>query len=574
MRTYGKARLRTNFYSGSTPMARAWVIEDLEPHVCIKLKAVFPQIPKHRAGAFYVDDSPDRCKDLVWFFSRYPVEMPDEDRKLLEAGAARFDQTQAKLEEILKPDYTPRTFDLKKPLRPYQAQFVETFLSTKRILNGDDVGLGKTACAIGAWTDKSTLPAIVVVQTHLPTQWAEQIAKFSDLRVHIVRGTKPYSLPPADVYIMKYSCIAGWVDTFKQKLFKSAVFDEVQELRTGTSMKCQAAQELSRQVEYCLGLSATPIYNYGNEIYNVLDSIKPGCLGKWEDFSREWLGWGDKRVVDPKALGSYLRENFLMVRRTRDETAQYLDPVNRIVHTVDYDEEAVLSVQELAKKLATSVVSGTFIERGQAARELDIMMRHITGVSKAKYVAEYVKVLLENKESVLLVGWHRDVYDIWLRELADYKPVMYTGTESAVQKELAKRAFVSGESPLMILSLRSGVGMDGLQERGSIVVFGELDWSPQVHEQVIGRLRRDGQKNQVTAIYLVSESGSDPLIVDLLGLKSSQATGIMNPSATGVETVESDTTRIRMLAERLIYKKIDRKAEPEYIEVDGERIKI
>jgi hypothetical protein len=41
-----------------------------------------------------------------------------------------------------------------------------------------------------------------------------------------------------------------------------------------------------------------------------------------------------------------------------------------------------------------------------------------------------VRIMVEGGEPVVLVGWHRDVYDIWL-ELRDLKPAMYTGSESA-----------------------------------------------------------------------------------------------------------------------------------------------
>src|SRR5579884_3848269 len=43
------------------------------------------------------------------------------------------------------------------------------------------------------------------------------------------------------------------------------------------------------------------------------------------------------------------------------------------------------------------------------------------------------------------------------------------------------------------MSLRSGAGLDGLQEDCTVGVFGELDWSPEQHRQCIGRLDRDGQ---------------------------------------------------------------------------------
>lgn len=50
-------------------------------------------------------------------------------------------------------------------------------------------------------------------------------------------------------------------------------------------------------------------------------------------------------------------------------------------------------------------------------------------------------------------------------------------------------------------------------------MFGELDWSPGVHDQCIGRLDRDGQIKQISAYYLLADSGSDPIISDVLGIK-------------------------------------------------------
>ena len=82
----------------------------------------------------------------------------------------------------------------------------------------------------------------------------------------------------------------------------------------------------------------------------------------------------------------------------------------------------------------------------------------------------------------------------------------------------------------MIISLRSGAGLDGLQFSGCrTVVYGELDWSPAQHEQASGRVHRDGQKEPVVAYYLVSDEGCDPFMVDILGIKREQSEGIKNP---------------------------------------------
>lgn len=346
--------------------------------------------------------------------------------------------------------------------------------------------------------------------------------------------------------------------SFENRIFESTIRDicEVNE-----SFKWVYDLEMSGHPSFvCDGFlvhnSATPVYNMGDEIYNVMNLIYPECLGTRDEFIREWCvsyGQGYK-VTDPKALGSYLRERFLVLRRTRTEVGRELPIINKIVHTVDYDHEAVRTFEELAKQLAMKVSQGTFLERGEAARELDMLARLNTGISKARYVAAYVRILLENGEPVILAGWHRAVYDIWMEELKEFNPVMYTGSESPSKKEEAKRAFMAGETLLFIISLRSGAGLDGLQHICNNVVVGEMDWSPQVHNQLIGRVDRDGQLVQVTAHFLVSEYGSDPVIVNVLGLKAAQSQGIVDPLTEPAQQ-HSDESRMKQLAASFLERK-------------------
>jgi SNF2 family DNA or RNA helicase len=549
-KTFGKIQM----------MEGHWKIIEAKPHVCIKLKAVFAKIAKNSIPPFKFRDTPETCNDLLWFMTRYPMEISSDDFDLLQDGKSSHLKTIEEMEAILMPNnlsYIPEVVALNpgEEARPYQITAANLYHKTKRLLLGDDVGLGKTLSGILSFLKPGTLPAIIVVQTHLTRQWKAEIERFTNLQVHIIKGTKPYSLPTAEVYILRYSCLNGWVDIFNEGIFKSCIFDEIQELRRCESKKYTSGSILAESVDFCMGMSATPIYNYGDEIFNILNLLKPGCLGDRYDFLREWATQrGLNHIVkDPIALGTYLRDNYLFLRRTREEVGRELPAINRIIQTVGYDDGEVKKTDQLAKELAMRVLHGTFIERGAAARELDMLLRHDTGVSKAREVAEYVKILLENNEPVLLAGWHRDVYDIWAVHLAEYNPVWYTGTESDVQKERSKQAFINGETNLFIISLRSGIGLDGLQHRCKTVVVGELDWSPQVHHQLIGRVDRDGQEDQVTAIFTVSEYGSDPVIMDLLGLKASQSHAILNPLTAPVQSI-SDDSRIKLLAQNFLKK--------------------
>lgn len=378
---------------------RAWIITEAQAHVCIKLKNTFPKLDKTGVAPFYFPDLPEVCADLQWFMSRYPLEISKQDIKLLRKGCKKFENHINELEKILMPDYTASQItDLRPGMagRHYQNIGVDLYLKRRRILIGDDLGLGKTLIAILSFLKPGQTPAAVVCQTHLPPQWAFEIEKFTFLKVHIIKGTKPYSLPKADVYIFKYSLLAGWVDVFATQFFQACVFDEVQEFRTGPgSGKYGGGLILSKSVKNCLMLSATPIYNYADEIYHIYNLLEDGCLGSFNDFTREWGSYDGRRFIckDPKALGSYLRESFLFLRRTRAEVNMELPPVNKIEHYIEYDEDVMEKDMQLAKMLAIKVVHGSFVESGQAARELNALVRHSTGVAKARYVAEYVKTI-------------------------------------------------------------------------------------------------------------------------------------------------------------------------------------
>lgn len=556
MRTFGELALVNE--------GAAWQISRLEPHVAIRFKQLFPRVPKTSAGPFELARDLMVAADLEWFIARYPLRMTDEDRAALTAGKALFDVQQAEIERIFLPDYVPPSvIGLRdgEVLRLYQLQAIELFRRRRSLLLGDEGGLGKTYTAAGfLCAEPGALPAAVVCDPHMQKQWRDKIEAFTHLRVHVIKTArpvkangKPYELPPADVYIFRVSQIKGWVDIFATGFFKAMIIDEPQSLRTGTdTAKGAAAKVLYEHTLYHLGLTATPIYNYGVEMWNVMQFIDDAVLGSYADFCREWVDHSG-RITDPKALGTFLREQNVMLRRLKSDVGLELPKVSRIVEYVDYDAKTVESIEALARQLAIRASTGQFVERGQAARELDMMVRQATGVSKAKAVAQFVRLMVEAGEPVLLLGWHRAVYDIWLKELEDLRPAMYTGSETAGKKNSEKERFMSGDTDILIMSLRSGAGVDDLQHRCSVVVFGELDWSPGIHQQVIWRVDREGQEDPVTAFFLVSDEGSDPPIMDVLGIKASEARQIVDPHL-GVERVDDDMTNVQRLVERYLDK--------------------
>jgi len=547
--TYGKVTLD----------AGVWRIA-AEPHILLRLKRVFERVDKGEFGTVSLHHSPENCRDLEWFIQRYPLSLDFMTRTALKTGAAAHREHILTMEEIADPEYKPKPFDLRLPLRGYQGRAAELYLKQGFLLLADDVGLGKTAVGIGSLSDTRTLPAVVVTKTFLPRQWQYEIRRFApDLNTHIIEGTRPYQLAKdwrgrnPDVLIINYHKLSGWAEVLA-KYCKSAIFDECQELRRDDSDKYRAAAHVSAKMKFCLGLSATPIYGYGGEIFNVLDAIKPGCLGTKDEFAREWCqseGNGRLSIRDPKAFGSYLREGFLMLRRTREEVGRELPPINKIVQRIDSDTRALLAVERSASELARIILrqGETFAgEKMNASQQLSNILRQATGIAKAPFVAQFVRMLVENGERVLLGAWHRECYTIYHSELKDLRLGYFTGTESLKQKQDAKDQFLRGDLDVLMMSLRSGEGIDGLQGACKTVVMGELDWAPGVIDQFIGRIHRDGQRDGVTAYFLLADDGSDPVMAEVLGLKRQQMEGICNPKQTLIEKLDAGGDHVRQLA--------------------------
>lgn len=574
---------------------------DMEPHVRMRFKRIFERVSKLHAGDTRLTITDQNCRELEWFTQLFPLEMAPDVAEVVSEGRWAYLRRQQTMERIRQNRYVPGTYELALPLRPYQNEAVDMAMASGHLLIGDDVGLGKTPQGIAVFSEPHCRPALVVTLTHLPIQWAHQIQKFlPGMRTHILRSTQVYDLevnrhgypmPFPDVIICNYSKLRFWADELAG-VVKTVVYDEIQELRRADSQKYSAAQGISEEAAYQVGLTATPIYNFGIEVFNVLNALCPGMLGSKEEFGREWCGgeWGDKaRIEDPRAFGKFLREEGHMVRRTRKDVGRELPACQIVSHWVSPDMFHLEKVSDEVAEMARLLLSegGTGLEKMKAAGDMDYRLRRATGMSKALPVAAFVKLMIENGEKVVLFGWHRDVYEIWKTQLAEFDPGWITGSETPAQKELHKQRFIEGSgralmkahggggqwvdydpaddmarfmkcrgTDLLIMSLRSGAGIDGLQHVCSVGVIGELDWSPGVHTQCIGRIYRDGQESPVLIYVILTEEGSDPVMMDVCQLKKMQLDGINDPDADDlVEELQVNTDRMKVMARAYLAKR-------------------
>ena len=543
--------------------SKCWTVK-ADPAVTEMCKRLFPGSAGSKRGEARFTAHRRMVGDLMWLMLRYPLEINARDRAVWDKAVqeARDHAIRKAIASRLPERMTPPEGTFTGELRPFQQEGLAFLMQHDRCLLADEMGLGKTVQALSYLASTDAFPALVIPPAHLTRNWTEEASRFLRIhgekpRIHVIKGLKPYELPEADIYIMHYLLLRGWKEVLPNLGFKAVIFDEVQELRHTGTEKYSAASLLSESCERVIGLSGTPIYNTGGEIWNVINILDYHFLGDWESFSREWCyGYGNAVVVKPQLLGDYLRQEGLMLRRTKQEVLKELPPKRRAVQELDWNDK--LYAQLMAPVLPDVVrwkTDGTLTASARAMLEESISqhVRQATGIAKAPYVCQFVRALLDSGEKVLLFAHHHAVMDTYKQELKHYKPGFITGRETISAKADAVERFMSGKTDVLCISLRAASGLN--LQRATCVVFGELDWSPAVHSQAEDRAHRMGQEDSLLCYYLVAPQGSDAAMQEALGLKVSQFVGLMGDTpvsaAESAEAAHQARKHVEMIAEQM-----------------------
>ena len=538
--------------------SKCWTIKG-EPCVTEMAKRLFPGSERKRGEARFTANR-RIIGEVNWLMMRYPLEIAERDRALWEKAisAAREHAIRREQAQKLPLRSTPPEGTFEGELREFQKEGLSFLYMNERTLLADEMGLGKTVQALACLASTGELPAIIVVPPHLVRNWEAETARFLRLdgkapRVHTIKGLKPYDLPEADVYIIHYLLLRGWKKVLPELGFRAVVFDEMQELRHAGTEKYSAASLLAEKTERVIGLSGTPIYNRGAEIWNVVNILDFHCLGDWESFTREWCdGYGNHIVRDPALLGAHLKREGLILRRSKQDVLKELPPKRRLVQEIDSDDRVYRELMKPVIELLGSLreLHPDAKERALLEERIQSGERQATGIAKAPFVAAFVRALLDSGEKVLLFAHHHAVMDIYRKELSAYKPAFITGRENADQKERSVTRFMQGDTNLCVISLRAAAGLN--LQRASCVVFGELDWSPAVHSQAEDRAHRMGQEDSILCYYLVAPQGSDRDMQDALGLKVSQFVQLMGDKAPDFDSVQKAQIAAKRHMEKML----------------------
>ncbi|MCY4491999.1 MAG: DEAD/DEAH box helicase, partial [Thaumarchaeota archaeon] len=423
-------------------------------------------------------------------------------------------------------------------------------------LLADEMGLGKTVQTLSyVSTEKQTFPVLVVAPLVTLNNWEREISKFVKKKSRngrvldsesptttIIRTGKKHALPKTDFYIINYELLHKRMRDLSKVGFKTIVCDEVHNLRSKTTQKYKAVKKLAAlpTTSFRIGLSGTPIYNRGSEIWPIVDILKPGLLGSFKEFCEYFCYINEKgnAIVLENKRNSLRHElqKHVMLRRKKSDVLKELKDKVRYKEVIASDTEyyvgeldKIWTRLEEDKKMAQSESDKSASYRRAIRSE-----RQVAGIAKLPHVINFVKNIMEIEESVVVFCHHKLIHKLLHESLAEFSPVSIIGGQSDKVRQAHIDKFQSGESKLLIAGIRAGnVGIN--LSRAKYVIFAELDWSPAIHRQAEDRLHRIGQKNTVFAYYLIGQGTLDDHVANVLVDKSYEIDAIMDESADSYE---------------------------------------
>ncbi len=503
-----------------------------------------------------IPDSIESVKQIKLIMDRYPLEILSKSawqRKIVKTYAP-------------KPVLPPVKYNLHRAkageqfrgkLLNFQKEGLDFLLkSSGNALLADEMGLGKTVQTLSyVATEKQTFPVLVVAPLVTLNNWEREISKFMKKKSKngriiesesptstIIRTGKSKELPVTDFYIINYELLYKRLSDLSKLNLKTIVCDEVHNLRSKTTQKYKAVKKLAAlpSLSYRIGLSGTPIYNRGSEIWPIVDILRPGLLGSFKEFCEYFCYVNDKGkaiVLENKraSLRNELQKHVMLRRKKSDVLKELKDKV-RYKEVIDADTDYYFD--ELGKiwtKLEEEQKDAeTAFDKSASYHRAIQSERQIAGIAKLPHVINFVKNIMEIEESVVVFCHHKVIHKLLHESLGEFSPVSIIGGQSDKMRQDQIDKFQKGESKLMIAGLRAGnVGIN--LTRAKYVIFAELDWSPAIHRQAEDRLHRIGQKNTVFAYYLIGNGTLDDHVANILVDKSYEIDSIMDETADTYE---------------------------------------
>lgn len=474
-------------------------------------------------------------------------------------------QTTPGFDELISLDELPLVEKM-----PHQKDAALTTLKLMRgrALLADEVGLGKTIEAgmvLKELIRRSLASKILILcPIQLRSQWqAELYQKFNEIFLILDRDIQTPLSWFTDHLIVSYSSI---VDPFHREILLSqtydlVILDEAHNLNLAENSEIlQVIKNL--QKKYFLLLSATPMHNSLDELYNIITLLRPGHFDDAGKFRDEFV---DPETSRPKQESvERLRRSLheVMIRHSREQVrrdyhfpernpqtwsltlsnearAYYEKFRNFYKHGVsDITNPRVLELlNSIVEKLCSS--KRAFGDSISNLKFNKVIQRQFRGSNflveleafRVRYPDSLISPKLDKleeiltdenmrRERVLVFSQYQETASFIFERLRnDYPDLrerlkLYNEKSSPAERDKIIEQFRNQNNAILVCPGEASEGLN-LQICSFMINF-DLPWDPMKLEQRIGRIQRIGGKHKINIINLVLSNTIESDILNIL----------------------------------------------------------
>src|SRR5437870_4756265 len=422
-----------------------------------------------------------------------------------------------------------------------------------RAILADEVGLGKTVEAgliLKEYAIRGLVRrALILTPASLTGQWREEMESKFDLGFAVLRSVRDWEHRPLLIASINKAKRGPHRAAAQQRPWDLVIVDEAHRLKNRLSVNWRFVAGLSKK--YMLLLTATPVQNDLDELFNLVSLLKPGALHTYDRFVERYVGSADGRVpAHVPELRDRLRD--VMVRHRRGiaftlpprrvhSLPVRLSPAERRLYddVTDFVRDAYWSasgrlpwtarltlivlqreigsstfaVAETLRRLAQSPLFRS--DERERLEDLRQDAAAITSNVKAARLREFLESV--DEKVLIFTQYLRTLqYLQGVLEADGHRVAAYHGGLSPAAKDAAVRTF-RGDADIFLSTEAGGEGRN-LQFARTVVNY-DLPWNPLRIEQRIGRVHRLGQDREVHVVNVWAEDTVEANLMELLDRK-------------------------------------------------------
>lgn len=488
------------------------------------------------------------------------------------AKANRFTwQREQEPEQWTKEEELPELdieIPLKRPMFPFQKTGVAYNLKHKRVIVGDQPGLGKTtqgyATMIGAEIKGDvSFPCLIICPSSLKRNWQLEITEFTSKKAVILSDkmktnfNQYYQAGLADFFIVNFESLKKYfVDHIEKPekgkqlrlnhihfkawaldYFKSVIIDESHRVKSTKTLQTKFTKGICIGKEYVLAMTGTPVINKPKDLIAQLGIIDQfSHFGGYRGFVNRYCS-GAKEASNLKELNGKLRQ-FCFYRRDKSDVLKDLPPKTRKIILCDINTrteylEAERNLEEYLRKWKEATEAD--IERSMRG-EVMVRIGHLKKISARGKITEacnYIDDLIEQGEKVVLFAHHKEV----INKIREHYPdaASITGEDTPDSRHDTVNKFQNDPSCKLIVCSIQAAGVGLTLTASSQVVFIELGWHAAIMDQCEDRCHRITQYDNVTCAYLLGAETIDEWVYSIIDEKRAM-TNMITGANDDVET--------------------------------------